>query len=281
MTSPPSSEATRPSKRRRSPSRVACAAMGTWQPPPRLRSSARSASTAARVGAWSRRETSALVCASSVRVSTPSAPWLTAGSISSVSMAAPMRAAKPRRRRPAEASITASNSPASSLRRRVSTFPRRSLIWMSGRRCLSCAMRRRLDVPTTAPGGRFLNDAFEASVLARRTSASRGSSRSGVAAIERPSGMTVGRSLSEWTAMSTRRSRSANSISFVNAPCPPIADSGTSRITSPDVLITSTRTETFGSSASSRAFTHSDCHSASFEPREPMTSSIRAVNREP
>ena len=65
-----------------------------------------------------------------------------------------IRSCKPSRIKPADASITASYCPSSSFRIRVSTFPRRSFTTTSPRKALSCASRRWLDVPTTAPAGK-------------------------------------------------------------------------------------------------------------------------------
>ncbi len=58
-----------------------------------------------------------------------------------------MRDAKPSRRSPADASTSASYSPASSLRRRVSTLPRMGEKRALGRTVASCAIRRTLPVP--------------------------------------------------------------------------------------------------------------------------------------
>ena len=60
-----------------------------------------------------------------------------------------IRSLKPSRTRPAAARMMASNSPASSLARRVLTLPRTGLKSSVGRR-LSTAARRKLEVPTTA-----------------------------------------------------------------------------------------------------------------------------------
>ena len=69
----------------------------------------------------------------------------------------PSRAARsgaavtPRRVSPASASTAASTTPSVTLRRRVSTFPRRSSTVTPGNARRSCARRRMLDVPITAP----------------------------------------------------------------------------------------------------------------------------------
>src|SRR5919205_9732 len=64
-----------------------------------------------------------------------------------------------------------------------------------------------------------------------------------------------------------RPSSSASSISFVKTPLPPITDNG-SLFTSPVVFMTSMRT----SNPRRRSRACSACQSASFEPREPITS---------
>ena len=86
--------------------------------------------------------------------------------------------------------MAASYSPASTFASRVSTFPRMGRGARSGRMASACAARRGLPVPTVAPAG---NSASVAP--AREMSASRGSARSGTAAMISPSGRAVGRSL--------------------------------------------------------------------------------------
>ena len=70
-------------------------------------------------------------------------------------------------------------------------------------------------------------------------SASRGSSRSGIAASVRPAGSSVGMSFKLCTARSIAPASSASSISLVNSPLPPTCASGTSVILSPVVLMIS------------------------------------------
>src|SRR5450759_2083969 len=180
-----------------------------------------------------------------------------------------MRSAQPMRVIPAAARMTASSSPFSALRMRVSRLPRTSTISRSGRMASTCARRRRLDVPSLAPAG-----SESRSYPAPDTMASRGSTRSGFAAMTRPSGRSVGTSFMEWTARSTVASTSSTSISLVNRPLPPTLASGTSRILSPVVLMILRHT---GKPVISSTFAlmYSDCHSASLLPRVPMVSPWR------
>ena len=76
---------------------------------------------------------------------------------------------------------------------------------------------------------------------ARPTSASRGSSRSGIAASVRPAGKSVGMSFRLCTARSIAPASSASSISLVNRPLVPTCESATSVILSPVVLMISMR----------------------------------------
>ena len=75
----------------------------------------------------------------------------------------------------------------------------------------------------------------------RPTIASRASSRSGIAVISKPAGISVGRSFRLCTARSTCRASSASSISLVNRPLPPTLESGTLVTLSPVVLMISMR----------------------------------------
>ena len=83
------------------------------------------------------------------RCSMPMVPCATAGSISSGSIGVRATASSPSRLSPAIARKVAAATPASSLLSRVSTLPRNSTTPRSGRRCRTCARRRRLEVPTT------------------------------------------------------------------------------------------------------------------------------------
>ena len=65
-----------------------------------------------------------------------------------------MRDCNPRRVRPAAASTMASSSPSSNRLSRVCTLPRNVVMTRSGRIARSCALRRRLEVPSRAPRGR-------------------------------------------------------------------------------------------------------------------------------
>ncbi len=182
------------------------------------------------LSAWSIAARRSRVAASSARDSMAMMPCPTAGmnaSASSVSVAA---SARPSRLRPASASNVASTSPASSLRRRVSTLPRNDTTARSGRSRFTSACRRSDAVPTTAPAGSSPSD-FDLRLM----KTSRGSSRGSTAVMMRPSGSAVGMSLAECTARSTSPAASASSISLVNSPLPPTSDSGRSRMASPVV----------------------------------------------
>src|SRR5947209_685086 len=120
-----------------------------------------------------------------------------------------------------------STPPAASLRRRVSTLPRRGTTARSARRRLTSAWRRSEAVPTVAPPG------SSASVLALRLmKTSRASSRGSTAAITRPGGRMVGMSFAECTARSMAPAPSASSISLVNRPLPFVSANGRPRIIS-------------------------------------------------
>ena len=203
---------------------------------------ARSAVAAAAVS-WSLRKASACLSdISSARVSMARAPWPTAGIMVVTGRSWQMRSARPRRCRPASARMMASYWPSSSFFRRVSTLPRRSLTIRSGRVWSSWALRRRLDVPMQAPAGR---DSRVAYVL--ETKASWTWWRAVMAARQRPSGTSAGRSFRLWTARSMVPSRRRRSNSVVNSPLPPMRAKGTSRILSPCVTMCWSWTDSSGS----------------------------------
>ena len=183
----------------------------------------------------------------------------------SVSMNWRMRSPRPRRLRPAAASTMASYKPSSSLRRRVSRLPRRGSMRRSGRKARNCVRRRRLEVPTTAPCGRSCSEAWRGD-----TSASRGSSRSMTAASTKPSGSSIGTSLSECTARSAWPASSATSSSLTNRPLPPTFESARSRIWSPCVVMPS-RSTLRPKRCWSRSRTCSACHRARRLSRVAMT----------
>ncbi len=168
---------------------------------------------------------------------------------------------------PAEARMIASYSPSLSLRIRVSTLPRRSLMVRSGRSDKICIRRRSDDVPTTAPSG-------SASILGyfSLSSASRTSSRSVIAASFSPSGISVGTSLSECTASCASPRSIVSSISLRKSPLPPIFANGTSRILSPLVTTILSSTSSPGFCSCKTALMCSDCHSANLLPRVAITS---------
>ena len=232
------------------------------------RLTARSAATASQV-VWSASGASAPArSARPARISMPSAPCPAAGSISSVLKMWRMRSPRPRRLRPAAASTMPAYWPSSSLRRRVSRLPRSGSMRTS-RRCIfesaarSSTVRRRLDVPITAPGGKSASVAQPAD-----TQASRGSSRAITQASSKPAGSSIGTSFSECTAMSARPSSSAVSSSFTNRPLPPTLLSVRSRIWSPRVVMPSSATA--WPRARSRDWTCSACHRARRDSRVAM-----------
>ena len=119
--------------------------------------------------------------------------------------------------------------------RRVGTLPRSIAICRSGRRASSWHWRRMLEVPTVAPCGSVVERAPARARTARPTEprASRPRRARGRARA-RPA-----RPSSSGPRGRRAASRSACSISFTNRPLPPTFASGTSRILSPEVLMTS------------------------------------------
>ena len=155
--------------------------------------------------------------ARSARTSMPSAPCPAAGSICSGSNTWRMRWRRPSRLRPAAASTMASYWPSSSLRRRVSRLPRSGFD-------LQVGPQRAQQHHAAQAGGAdhgALRQVVERRRIACETRASRGSSRSITQASAKPSGRSIGTSLSECTAMSARPSSSATSSSLTNRPLPP------------------------------------------------------------
>ena len=145
-------------------------------------------------------------------------PWPGAGTMISTGISAEIRAARPSRTRPAAASTRAEQSPASSLRSRVSTLPRIGrrpppetprAVPRSAERCWCRSSRRRrvqrsprpIRVPCSsrAARSRRVDPRVAASPPAEGRRAA-----------------TAGRSLLLCTARSMRLSRSASSISFTN-----------------------------------------------------------------
>ena len=224
------------------------------------RLTARSAATASQL-AWSTRGARASATSMrSARISMPSAPCPAAGSISSVLKMWRMRWPRPRRFKPAAASTIPAYCPSSSLRRRVSRLPRSGSMRTSSRFISdsvwrSSTVRRRLEVPTTAPAGRSARLAHWGD-----TQASRGSSRAITQASAKPSGSSIGTSLSECTASWARPSASAVSSSLTNRPLPPTLLRVRSRIWSPRVVMPSRSTR--WPCAVSSCWTCSACHRA-------------------
>ena len=204
---------------------------------------ARSAATQAALAGSLSGTRSSRSAASASRHSIASAPWPTAGSISSGIRISLASSALPRRSRPHSASTSASTSPEASLSSRVPTLPRIGAIAKSPRYRSNWARRRNDAVPIRAPRGRSARPLppRETSPL-RETRTSRGSSRASTQPIARPAGSTVSMSLSECTARSIRRSSSASSISLVNRPLPPISASKRVCTRSPVVRIATSST---------------------------------------
>ena len=220
------------------------------------RDTVRSAVTASQVGMSANVFKPSSKSARSAHTSMPSAPCPAAGSISVVAKLARMRSGISRRFKPAAANTIASYWPSSSLRKRVSRLPRSGSIFRSGRKALSSTKRRKLDVPITAPCGSSDRLAYLFD-----TKASCGSSRCITQASAKPSGKSIGTSLSECTAMSARPSCKATSSSLTNKPLPPTLLSDRSKIWSPNVVMPNSST-CQPNRVSSSAFMYSACHMA-------------------
>ncbi len=207
----------------------------------------------------------ARVAFSSVRHCTAMAPCPGAGRISSSSSHWQIRPASPSRTTPAPARTVASYSPDSTFLILVSTFPLMGRITRSGRRASSWACLRVLLDPITAPPR-----SVERLRPSREMRTSRASSRPRTAPTHSPSGSSTGRSLSECTAMSISRSRSALWMRSVKTPSPPISGSGRSGMSSPRVSIVTISHSTPRTLRSAATFCA--CHRASREERVPRRS---------
>ena len=127
----------------------------------------------------------------------------------------------------------------------------------SGRRAASWHRRRRLEVPTVAPGG-----SAPSAPKRIETNASRGSARAMTTGRWSPGGSSTGTSFIECTATSARPSSSARSSSLTNNPLPPTLASGASSILSPLVRIATSSTPSPGFRARNAPATCSACQSA-------------------
>src|SRR6056297_257720 len=165
------------------------------------------------------------VVGSSLRHSTATHPWPTAGTNSSTASVSAIRSVRPRMSSAATAITMA--PPSGTFESRRSMLPRSSANRRSGRTRCSWARRRTEPVATVLPSASAPSSA--------PTSASRGSRRAQNAAITRPSAGSDGRSLAECTARSARPSSTARCTSLTKTPWPPMTWSGTSRRTSPVV----------------------------------------------
>ena len=141
------------------PFNVANAASGIEQLPPIARLTARSAETASQVLWCASTASASITSCRTLSTSIPSAPCPAAGSIMAGSKVARILSLSPSLFNPAAASTMASYNPSSSLRSRVSRLPRKGSILRSGRDARSSAMRRRLELPTTAPCGKLARSA--------------------------------------------------------------------------------------------------------------------------
>mmetsp|Transcript_20384 Transcript_20384/g.78317 ORF Transcript_20384/g.78317 Transcript_20384/m.78317 type:complete len:398 (-) Transcript_20384:23-1216(-) len=275
-------------------------AMGTWQPPSRPRSMARSAlHTAAVLGSSTAARIMAITSASAARASTARAPWPTpqakdpgplegamvAGCARSGPSSCPTLADHPRRWTPAAASTMASKrgaspsapsnaSGSSSFRMRVCRLPRTVSQRSSGQPRRMNAWRRSDEVPTRDPAGRSDRDETPAAMcFLEKTTTSRGSSRALMAAMARPGGSCVGTSLRECTATSQAPHSSHVSSSLVNSPGDAAASSasGLSSFRSPSVALVRMSISMPGNRFSSRALTCIVWTMASSDLREPST----------
>ena len=211
-----------------------------------------------------------MVCSSSIRTSTANAPCPTAGSISSTENTCAALASTPSRANPASANTAPSYSPPSTLRIRVSTLPRISVGTTSCRSSRNCTARRLALVPIHAPEGRSASRS-----PSRVTSASRASSRFGIAASTSSDARSVGRSFRLCTAISMSPLSNASSIAFVKTPSPPISLSG-ALVRSPSVLISRISSEIPGCARRIASATIVVCRSASLLARVPILS-VRIV----
>ena len=196
--SEPSGRRISPRRRRVAPSSSASPAIGVWQEPSRPREEgALGGEAVAGLGVVDRREQRG---DAGRRRAAARCRWRPARRRAASRRA---RSARGRRRRarggrsPAIARKVAAAAPSASLRSRVCTLPRNSTTARSGRRWRSCARRRRLEVPTTAPAGRSARPPGPSVTKASRTS-----SRGRRQVMARPSGCSEGMSFIECTAMS-------------------------------------------------------------------------------
>ena len=183
-----------------------------------------------------------------------------------------MRAPRPRRSSPAAAMTSASTSPPSRRRSRVSTFPWSGTMRRSGRAARTNPARRGLSVPTVAFAGRLARDAACDFV----TSASRGSALAGYAAITSSDSSSRGTSLALWTATSISPCFSAVAIAATKMPSPGTVSAGR---TSPSVTILTTSTS--WPARRRRPATQSLWVRASMEPRVPSRILIAAARGRP
>ena len=220
------------------------------------------------------------------RISIATIPCPGAGTQAVAGSVIEMRDANPSRRSPAAASTSASYSPLSSLRRRVSRLPRigvkrapgMSRVELRDAADAAGADHRRLaelgdQVVDGAAGwrGRWRDGRRREPSTAGNTIASSGSSRGSTAAICRPSGSTADMSLLLWTARSMSPPSRASSISLTNSRLPPISESGASCSRSPEVLMV-TIVQGGPPAAAMRAATVLACQRASWLPRVPIRS---------
>ena len=189
-----------------------------------------------------------------------------------------MRSPNPSRRRPAHASTSASNPPASSLASRVSTLPRIGANVAPPRRGASCAARRTLPVPmiAPAPSRSSASETDRGSCGRGSTSPSRASSLGRHAATPSPSGSSTGRSFALCTARSASPRRSASSSSFTN--CRLLSSPATGVCWERSPVVVTTTTSVCAPAARRRSDTACACHRASRLPRVAILNTRGVVN---
>ncbi len=197
----------------------------------------------------------------------PMAPCPGDGGKSSSGSSSVMLSANPSRRSPAAAKTTASN-PLFNFASLGGTFPRIGTTVRSGRNAFNWAIRLGDPVPTRAPR--------RSPASVEPHSASWRSSRGGVTASAKPSGIAVGRSLRLCTAMSILPSSSSCASWLENAPLPvPLAPltsrSELVRSRSPSVITTRFLNFTTGHGPPNRARNSATIACARRLPRAPTT----------
>src|SRR5438132_10959405 len=202
------------------------------------------------------------------------APCAGAGSTRSTKKISVARSSSPRRSSPATARTTASSSPRAIRSSRVGTLPRRGSKERSERSARSCAVRRRLEVPTRAPAGSAARG-----WPPRAHSASSTRARIGTAATARPRLIATGRSLKLCTARSISRASNARSSVEVKNPVPSIRSSGASGLSSPWLDSSTISSRSSGAASRKRFATISVCRCAKPLARVPALTLVMRFRR--